>query len=72
MVLSRTRRAGENTSVAGLLPKTLKKLKGERLGLPSLSTVLAKHMGRGATAPKRYACNAAVLISPGTILIGAK
>ena len=40
--------AGEKTRMGGLLPKALKKLKGERFGFPSLSTVLAKAIGRGA------------------------
>jgi hypothetical protein len=53
MVLSRTRRLGENMSVGGLLPNTLKKLKGERFGCPASFTVLAKQMGRGAIAPNR-------------------
>jgi hypothetical protein len=33
VVLSLPLRAGEKMSVAGLVPKTLKKLKGARLGL---------------------------------------
>jgi hypothetical protein len=32
-------------------------------------TVLAKQMGRGATAPNKYWCSCAVFISPGTIFI---
>jgi hypothetical protein len=50
VVLSRTLREGEKTSVAGLLPNALKKLNGERLILPSLFVVLARAIGRGATA----------------------
>ena len=36
MVLSRTFLAGEKISVVGLLPNTLKKLTGDKFGLPSL------------------------------------
>jgi hypothetical protein len=49
--LSRTLRAGEKISIGGLELKTLKKLKGDKLGIPFLSTVLAKAIGRGPTAP---------------------
>jgi hypothetical protein len=69
MVLSLTRRAGENINVTGLLPNTLKKLNGDKLALPSLSMVEAKQIGRGETEPKRYACSCAVLIEPGVIVI---
>jgi len=55
VVLSLTLRAGLNTSMGGLEPNTLKKLKGARLGLPSESTVEAKHMGRGDTLPSNNA-----------------
>jgi len=55
--LSRTRRAGEKIMIGGLALKTLKKLKGDKFTLPSPSTVLAKQMGRGATAPSKYPCN---------------
>ncbi|GEM53998.1 hypothetical protein FB1_02190 [Flavobacterium branchiophilum NBRC 15030 = ATCC 35035] len=48
---SRTRRAGENTNIGGLALKILKKLKGDKLGHPNTSTVLANAMGLGATAP---------------------
>jgi hypothetical protein len=48
--LSLTRRAGEKINVTGLDPKTLKKLKGDKFMLPSLSRVLAKQIGLGATA----------------------
>ena len=40
-------------AIGGLALKTLKKLKGAKLGLPSLSIVLAKAIGRGATAPSK-------------------
>jgi hypothetical protein len=36
--------------IGGLALNTLKKLKGERLGLPCSSTVLANAIGLGATA----------------------
>jgi len=53
MVLSLTLLDGENISMGGLLPNTLKKLKGDKLGFPSLSIVLAKHIGLGATDPSK-------------------
>jgi hypothetical protein len=59
MVLSRTLRAGENMSVVGFEPKTLKKLKGLKLGFPSLSMVLAKQIGRGAMAVSNALWNSA-------------
>jgi hypothetical protein len=46
-----TRRAGEKISIGGLELKTLKKLKGDKFGIPFLSIVLAKAIGRGPTAP---------------------
>ena len=57
MVLSRTRRAGEKTKIGGLELKILKKLKGDKFGLPFLSFVLAKAIGRGAIALCKYPCN---------------
>jgi hypothetical protein len=51
VVLSRPRRDGLNIIVLGFTPKALKKLKGERFGLPSASMVLANAMGLGAMAP---------------------
>jgi len=53
IVLSLTFLEGEKINVVGLLPNTLKKLKGDKLGLPNSSTVLAKQIGLGATAPSR-------------------
>jgi hypothetical protein len=50
MVLSLTRRAGEKTKIGGLALKTLKKLKGDKFGLPFLSIVLAKAIGLGPIA----------------------
>jgi hypothetical protein len=50
VVLSRTLRAGEKIKRVGFEPKILKKLNGLKLGLPSLSIVLAKQMGLGAIA----------------------
>lgn len=50
VVLSRTRRAGENTKMGGLELNTLKKLNGDRFGVPSALIVLAKAIGRGAMA----------------------
>jgi hypothetical protein len=53
VVLSRTLRDGEKINMGGLLLNTLKKLKGDKLGFPSISNVLAKAIGLGPTAPKR-------------------
>jgi hypothetical protein len=58
--LSRTRRAGEKTKIGGLALKTLKKLNGDKLGVPFLSSVLANAMGRGAMADCKYPCNCTV------------
>jgi hypothetical protein len=41
--------AGENTSIGGLALNTLKKLKGDKLGIPFVPIVLAKAIGRGPT-----------------------
>ena len=53
MVLSLTLLAGEKIKIGGLALNTLKKLNGERFGLPSTSIVLAKAIGRGATADNK-------------------
>jgi hypothetical protein len=50
IVLSLTLRAGETINRVGFEPKTLKKLNGLKLGLPSWSIVLAKQIGLGAMA----------------------
>ena len=60
VVLSLTRLAGEKTNNGGLELKMLKKLNGDKLGLPISSTVLAKAIGLGATALCRYACSLGV------------
>lgn len=57
VVLFRTRLAGEKIMIGGLALNTLKKLKGDRLGLPSASMVLAKAIGLGATALNNNPCN---------------
>ena len=44
---------GEKIAIGGLELKTLKKEKGARFGIPSLSIVLAKQIGLGTTAPNR-------------------
>ncbi len=44
-----------STEYGGLELNKLKKLKGDKLGFPSSSTVLAKAIGRGPTAPCKYA-----------------
>jgi hypothetical protein len=54
--LVRPLREGENINVLGFTPKALKQLKGERLEFPRLSIVLAKAMGRGATALNSTRC----------------
>ena len=66
VVLSRTLRAGENINIGGFALNTLKKLKGDKLGLPSTSIVLAKAIGLGATALNKYPCNFPVVSSFGS------
>ena len=68
MELSRTRRAGEKTKIGGLALKTLKKLNGDKLGFPFLSTVLANAIGLGAMALCKQPCNLAVEIFLGSIV----
>lgn len=65
MVLSLTLRAGLKTRIGGFDPKALKKLNGLRFITPLLLMVLAKAMGRGATAPSISAWSSPVLICPG-------
>ena len=48
VVLFLTRRDGEKMTMGGFEEKRLKKLKGLRFTLPSLSIVDAKQIGRGA------------------------
>jgi hypothetical protein len=67
-VLSRTRLAGEKIKIGGFELNTLKKLKGDKLGFPYASNVLANAMGLGATALCKYPCNLAGAISFGSIL----
>ena len=55
----------------GLALNTLKKLKGDRLGVPSASTVLANAIGLGPTAPSKYPCNLGVGRSDGVIEISS-
>jgi len=68
VVLFDTRRLLEKIKMGGLLLKALKKLYGARLGTPSTLTVLAKAIGRGATAPSMNWCKSLVAISAGSIL----
>jgi hypothetical protein len=49
MLLSRTLLDGEKTRIGGFALNTLKKLKGDKLGFPSVSTVLANAIGLGPT-----------------------
>lgn len=60
VLLSRTLRDGEKIKIGGLELKTLKKLKGDKLGRPLSSMVLANAMGLGPIAPNKYPCNLAV------------
>ena len=48
--------AGEKIRIGGFAENALKKLKGLKFKFPSLSIVLAKAIGLGATAPKMYLC----------------
>ena len=45
------RKVGEKTTIGGLAPKALKKLKGARFTLPAESTVVTQAIGRGTTTP---------------------
>jgi hypothetical protein len=65
MVLSLTLREGEKIKMGGLALNKLKKLNGDKLGLPSASTVLARAIGLGPMDPCKYPCNSAVDISFG-------
>jgi hypothetical protein len=67
--LSRTRLEGEKTKIGGLALNTLKKLKGDKLGIPFSLIVLAKAIGLGPTALCKYPCSCAVGISFGLMLI---
>ena len=50
MVLSRTRLAGEKTTIGGLEENKLKNENGLRFTFPALSIVEARQIGRGAMA----------------------
>ncbi len=63
VVLSFPRLAGEKIKIGGLAPKALKKLKGDKFGFPSASTVLAKAIGRGAIAVVNTDCISRVVAS---------
>src|SRR5690625_4201916 len=52
----------ENITVGGSALKRLKKLKGAKFTTPSASTELTKAIGRGETAPARFAYNSLALI----------
>lgn len=60
--------AGENTKIGGLALKTLKKLKGAKLGRPLSSIVDAKAIGRGPTAPSNNWCKRWTVSSLGSRL----
>lgn len=66
VVLSLTRLAGEKISTGGLALNTLKKLKGDKLGFPDSSTVLANAIGRGPIAPNKYPCKLPIASSEGS------
>ena len=68
VVLPLTHLAGEKIKIGGFAEKALKKLKGLKLRLPSLSSVLAKAIGLGATAPKMYLCTREVFSVFGSIV----
>jgi hypothetical protein len=55
--------------MGGFALNTLKKLKGDTLGFPSASMVLAKAIGLGPTELCKYPCNLAVSILLGSIVI---
>jgi hypothetical protein len=63
-----TRRFEEKMTMGGLLLNALKKLYGARFGTPSVLMVLAKAIGRGATAESIYWCKSLVAIWVGSIL----
>jgi hypothetical protein len=68
----RTLLAGEKTNIGGFELNTLKKLKGDRFGMPPELIVLAKEMGLGPTELCKYPCNLAGAIWFGSILIMLK
>lgn len=68
MVASRPRLDGEKIKMGGLALKQLKKLNGLKLTLPSLSIVLAKAIGLGATASKSKPCILETEISLGLMV----
>ncbi len=57
VVLFRTRLAGEKIIIGGFALNTLKKLKGDKLGFPFSSIVLANAIGLGATELNNKPCN---------------
>ena len=67
VLLALTLLAGEKIIIGGFAPKTLKKLKGDKFGTPFSLIVLAKAIGLGATAPRRYPCNFEVGMLLGSI-----
>ena len=69
VVFPLTRLAGEKMAIGGFALKTLKKLKGAKLGFPSAFMVLTNVMGRGATALNNSPCNCGVSISDGVKLL---
>ena len=64
-MLSRTLRDGEKITTGGFVLNILKKLNGERLGFPLLSTVDARAIGRGEMAVCMIICNCAAVTSEG-------
>jgi len=55
--------------MGGFELNTLKKLKGLRLTFPSLSIVLAKHIGLGATAESNMLCSLGWEIVEGSMVL---
>jgi hypothetical protein len=58
---------GAKAKIGGLALNTLKKLKGAKLGLPSLLIVEAKQMGRGPILPIKNWCSCGIGVSDGLI-----
>jgi hypothetical protein len=65
VVLSRTLLDGEKIKIGGTVLNILKKLNGDRLLFPSLSTVDANAIGRGETAVCMIVCSCTGVISDG-------
>jgi hypothetical protein len=67
VVLSRTLLEGEKIKIGGTVLNILKKLNGDRLMFPSLSTVEANAIGRGETAVCMMVCSCTELFQMGLL-----